>query len=78
MTKLTANQAEAMQVLAQYEGQTISVFTSQYIHNVNPDFRAKACGYYKSPTLRGLAAKGLIRIEKAYWKGATITVLQAA
>jgi hypothetical protein len=75
MTKLTANQIEAMQVLGQYEGQTVHVFTSQYIHNVAADFRAKALGYVKSSTLRGLAAKGLIRIDNAYWKGATITVL---
>ena len=76
--KLTPNQTEAMLYLSNYVGRDVDVFTSQYIHNVNPVFTRRAIGYFNSATLRGLEAKGLIRINAAFWKGANITVLRDA
>lgn len=77
--KLTANQAAAMASLSAYVGQTVEVLTSGYTANVAPEAVRRAVGgTMSSAALRGLAAKGLIRIELAYWKGARITVLAAA
>ena len=73
---LTAKQADQMRSLSNYVGQTVNVLTSYYDANVSPDF--KHVGIFNSASLRGLAAKGFIRIERTYWKGATITVLKAA
>lgn len=77
MTKLTDNQAEAMNVLGQYVGRTVEVLTSGYTANVAPAAIANAVGTFNSAALRGLEAKGFIRIELAYWKGARITVLKS-
>jgi hypothetical protein len=78
MTNLTDNQADAMITLSQYVGQAVQVLTSEYTANVAQAAVAASVGIFKSTALRGLAAKGFIRIEGAYWKGATITVLRAA
>ena len=79
MTTLTANQAEAMTSLNGYVGKTVEVLTSGYTANVSADFVARAVGGTMSrAALRGLEKKGFIRIEGAYWKGATVTVLKAA
>jgi len=79
MTKqLTANQADAMLTLSRYVGQTVQVLTSQYDANIAPAARKASVGTFKSAALRGLESKGLIKIDNAYWKGATITVLEAA
>jgi hypothetical protein len=76
MTKqLTANQTEALYVLSQYAGQTVQVLTSQYDANVAAKAKADSVGTFSSAAIRGLASKGFIRIEGAYWKGATLTVL---
>ncbi len=78
MTTLTANQNESMITLNQYVGQTVQVLTSQYDANVAAKAKADSVGTFSSAALRGLAAKGFIRIEAAYWKGATLTVLKQA
>lgn len=79
MTKqLTAKQADAMLTLNNYVGQTVQVLTSQYDANVAEQAKRDSVGTFKSAALRGLASKGFIKIELAYWKGANITVLQAA
>ena len=78
MNALTANQADAMAILSQYVGQTVQVLTSEYTANIAPKAVADSVGIFKSAALRGLEAKGFIRIDNAYWKGATITVLKAA
>jgi hypothetical protein len=77
MTALTANQARAMNVLSQYVGQEVQVLTSQFDANVAPAARAASVGTFKSAALRGLESKGFIKV-RAYWKGATVTVLKAA
>lgn len=76
--RLTKNQAEAMDVLAQHAGKTVEVLTSGYTANVAAKAVENSVGTFNASTLRGLAAKGLIRIEATYWKGARITVLEAA
>jgi hypothetical protein len=78
MTKLTANQADAMATLNGYVGQKVQVLTSGFTANVNPQAVRDSVGIMSSAALRGLQAKGFIKIELAYWKGATITVLQTA
>jgi len=78
-TALTTNQSEALAVLSQYVGQTVLVLTSGYTANVAPEAVAQAVGgTIKSSTLRGLAARGFIRIDTSMWKGARITVLRTA
>jgi len=72
--KLTANQAEALHVLSQYAGRTVSCLTSGYIANVAPEAVRASVGIFNAAALRGLAAKGFIELD-AYWKGATIKVL---
>ena len=78
MTSLTKNQAEAMITFSQYVGRTVEVLTSEYTANVNPSFVRTAVGVFNSAALRGLEAKGFIRIDLAFWKGARVTVLKAA
>lgn len=75
MTNLTANQADAMQALRGHVGRTVQVATSRYDANVAATFQPVA--YVNSAALRGLERKGFIRIERAYWKGADVTVLLA-
>ena len=78
MTKqLTASQAEAMATLSRYVGQTVQVLTSEYDANIAQAARKASVGTFKSAALRGLETRGLIKIERAYWKGATVTVLAA-
>lgn len=72
---LTPNQESAMRDLSNWKGETILVLTSQYTNNVNPDFVRDAKTTINSATLRGLEKRGLIRIDDAYWRGATVTVL---
>lgn len=72
---LSENQLDAMRSLGNYVGQTVDVITSQYDANVAKTFKPVA--YVKSSTLRGLEARGLIRIVRAFWKGATVEVLRA-
>lgn len=78
MTKLNERQADAMRTLTNHVGHTVDVLTSQHTANVAPSAVAKSVGIFNSATLRGLQAKGLIRIDATYWKGATITVLKGA
>jgi hypothetical protein len=73
---MTANQTDALNTLAAHVGKTVQVATSDYLANVAKTFKPVA--HVNSSTLRGLETKGFIRIESAYWKGATITVLRAA
>jgi hypothetical protein len=74
---LTANQAEALAVLGQYVGQTVLVLTSGYTANVAPAAIAEAVATVSSAALRGLEARGFIRIETSMWKGARVSVLKA-
>jgi hypothetical protein len=76
MTRLTANQIDAMNTLNNYVGQTVEVLTSQYTNNVSPDFLQRAKGIVPSVAIRGLEAKGYIRIVNSYWRGATVEVLK--
>lgn len=78
MTKLNERQSDAMRTLSNHVGQTVDVLTSQHTANVAPAAVANSVGTINSATLRGLQAKGMIRIEATYWKGATITVLKGA
>ena len=78
MANLTPNQAAAMAALHSYVGQTVQVLTSQNTANVARQAVANAVGIFSSAALRGLEAKGYIKINLAYWKGANITVLKAA
>ena len=76
--KITANQAAALAGLEAHAGQTVEVLTSGYTANVAPEAVRRAVGgTMSSAALRGLEAKGFIRIEAAYWKGARITVIAA-
>lgn len=75
--KLTAKQQETMDRLAPYAGKRVLVLTSVYDANVAEKARQEAIGIgFSSPALRGLAAKGLIKLEPM-WKGAYVTVLAA-
>ena len=76
MNKLTNHQADAMRSLTNYVGRTVNVLTSQYDANVSPAFRDSSVGTMNSAALRGLEKKGFIKIENAFWKGATVTVLK--
>ena len=69
--KLTAKQTDALQRLAQYQGQRVLVVTSQYALGRTP--RAADKGLFNASTLRSLAAKGLIKVEPV-WNGAWVTV----
>ena len=75
---LTASQKDAMEMLGNYVGQSILVLTSSYTANVAPAAVREAKTTVNSSTLRGLAARGLITIETAMWKGAQITVNRRA
>jgi len=75
--KLTPNQVDAMLSLNQYEGQTVEVLTSGYTANVAPEAVRSAVATVSSAALRGLEAKGLVKIVDAYWKGARVTVVKA-
>ncbi len=75
MTALTASQQQAMMTLSNYVGQTVDVLTSQYSANVSRDFVARSVGIFNAAALRGLEKKGFISM-KAFWKGATVTVLK--
>ncbi len=74
--KLSPNQMQALSVLSQYVGRTVEVLTSGYTANIAPSAIAASVGTFSSSALRGLEAKGFIRIDLAYWKGARITVLK--
>ena len=76
--KMTTNQIEALEVLGQYVGQTVEVLTTGYTANVAPAAVKAAVGTFNAAALRGLQAKGFIKIELAYWKGARITVMRGA
>jgi hypothetical protein len=76
MKPLTKNQEYALNVLAPHTGKTVEVLTSTYTANVDPKAVADSIGIVSSAALRGLEARGLIRIEVAYWKGARVTVLK--
>lgn len=75
-TKLTRRQYDALCDLHGSVGQTVDVLTSEYTANVNPDFVRRAKGIHNSSALRGLEAKGFIRIVDSFWKGATVEVLR--
>lgn len=78
MTALTNRQADAMMTLGNYVGRSVQVLTSEYTANVSQKAVEDSVGTFKSATLYGLQARGLIKINLAYWKGANITVLAAA
>jgi hypothetical protein len=75
MGALTRNQLEC-DFLNRHIGETVLVLTSGYTANVAPRAIAEAVGYAPSQALRGLAARGYIKIEDAFWKGAKVTVLR--
>lgn len=75
---MTPHQQDAMGLLGQFVGQTVEVLTSAYTANVNPAAVTSAKGIVNAAALRGLHAKGFVRIEVAYWKGARVTVLRTA
>lgn len=58
-------------------GTTYEVGTSGYSNS-------KATGYWKparycsSATLRGLETRGLIRIDRSFWRGAEVTIIGKA
>lgn len=74
--KFTPNQYDAMCAFDKYVGKTVSCLTSQYDANVAERARRESVGTFNSAALRGLEARGYIKIELAYWKGATVTVLK--
>lgn len=65
-----------MATLGRYVGATVEVLTSEYHANVAPQAVRDSVGTVSSAALRGLEARGFIKIELAYWKGATVTVLK--
>lgn len=77
---LTPAQEDAMRTLANYAGQTVSVQTSQYHVSgrtgqpLYPD-TWKPVDIIGAATLRGLQARGLIKITASFWRGATIEVV---
>ncbi len=71
---LTANQVHCAPFLNGRVGETVLVLTSGY--DVAPQAQKAAVGYASSAALRGLEARGYIRIDAAFWRGATITVLR--
>lgn len=77
MANLTTNQAEALDRLSQYVGQTVLVLTSQYDANIAPEAKRTNVGTFNSAALRGLAARGYIKLD-AFWKGANVTVLKVS
>lgn len=72
MTTLTNKQTDALSRLDQYQGQRVLVLTSQY--KVAPEAERMSVGRFNASTLRGLAEKGLIKMEPI-WRGAWVTVL---
>jgi hypothetical protein len=72
---LTEKQIDSMRSLNNYVGKTVLVMTSQYRANVSPDFKPVG-GVFNAAVLRSLAARGYIRIDASFWKGAKITVLR--
>jgi hypothetical protein len=74
--KLTPAQKVAMRDLGHHVGETVSVLLGEPIVSMNPEFAKGAATRTTGPTLRGLHAKGLVRIEKTFWRGATVTVLR--
>lgn len=77
-TKLTRAQTDVMLTLSNCVGRTVDVLTSQYDANVDADFRKRAyhLGSTTASTLKGLEAKGFIKVERSFWKGAVVTVLK--
>lgn len=71
---LTAAQIEAGYVLNAHVGERVLVLTSYNVANIAPAAREKSVGYVTSTALRGLAARGLVKVEPM-WKGAYVTVL---
>lgn len=71
---LTANQMDCAHFLNGRVGQTVLVLTSGY--RVAPEAEKTAVGYASSAALRGLEARGYIRIDHAFWRGARVTVLR--
>jgi hypothetical protein len=69
--KLTPSQKQALDVLSQYAGERVLVLTSQYA--VAPEAERISKGYFNAATLRGLDAKGLLKVE-TIWRGAWVTV----
>ena len=77
-TKLSATQQIAMQAYSLRTGETFDVLTGEPTKNVDREFVQRAYGpKISQAALRGLEARGLIKINQAFWKGATITVIKA-
>lgn len=78
MTNFTQKQIEALDALEQFVGQEeVLILTSGYTANVSDQAVSKAVATINAATLRGLEARGFIRIETKMWKGATISVLKS-
>lgn len=75
MPALTPNQAEVAAILNPHLGATVLILTSGYTANVAPAAIKEAVGTIKSATLRGLEARGFLKVE-GMWKGARVTVLK--
>jgi hypothetical protein len=72
MTKsLSPAQQDAINFFGQYAGQRVLVLTTQY--RVAEQAERISVGYFKSSTLRGLAARGLLKVE-TIWRGAWVSV----
>lgn len=70
--RLTSKQIETLGILDQYQGKRVLVITSQY--EVRTGRLADAIPHKLNPsTLRGLAQKGLLKVEPM-WRGAWVTV----
>lgn len=72
---MTPNQEAAVQALREHAGRTVQVLTSGYTANVSQQAVSNSVATVSSAALRGLEKKGFLKIECAYWKGATVTVL---
>ncbi len=75
--KLTVRQKAAMAALNAHVGKTVNVLLGEPVVSMNPDFAKSAACRTTGPTLRGLHAKGFVRITNSFWRGATVEVLRA-
>jgi hypothetical protein len=75
---LTDAQRQLLDALAAFRGRTVSVQTSQYDLSTSgmPLYPAtwKPVCYAHGATVRGLAARGLIVVEDAFWRGFRVKV----
>jgi len=74
---LTKLQQDAMDALDAHAGKTVDVLTSYYETGVDPKILQRAVARILPATLRGLEARGCIKIKATFWRAARITVLKA-